>query len=301
MTLVDPPPLREGDRIGIAAPAGPVDRQALDAGMDYLRSRGFHPAPGRHLDRRHGYLAGSDADRLSDLNAQLADPGLAAVWFARGGYGSGRIVDGLNFDPLRSQPKALIGYSDLTVVLAAAHRGPGLVTFYGPMVSDLGDQSRFDEASLWNALTNRKRPRIEALDPRAVVRPGRGEGPLLGGCLSLLVSLIGTPWDLATDGAILFWEEVNEEPFRLDRMLGHLRHAGKLARLAGMVVGRLIGCRPRDDGDALPIAEILRDHLRGTDYPVVLDLPSGHADGKLTLPLGRRARLETRPPALTLF
>jgi muramoyltetrapeptide carboxypeptidase len=124
-------------------------------------------------------------------------------------------------------------------------------------------------------------------------------GPLIGGCLSLLVSLIGTPWDLPTDGAILFWEEVNEEPFRIDRMLGHLRQAGKLDRLRGMVVGRLVGCEPRSGGGSLSIEEILRTHLAGTDYPVILDLPAGHAGAKLTLPLGRTARLETDPARLT--
>ena len=122
--------------------------------------------------------------------------------------------------------------------------------------------------------------------------------------MSLLVSLIGTPWDLPTDGAVLFWEEVNEEPFRIDRMLGQLRHAGKLDRLQGMVVGKLVGCEPRNGAaagapDSIGIEEILRTHLQGTDYPVILDLPAGHADAKLTLPLGRTARLESDPPRLS--
>ncbi len=299
MTPLIPPPLRPGDMIGVAAPAGPVDRSALEAGIAYLESRGFRLRRGRHIGDRYGYLAGADADRLSDLNSLLADPDLAAIWFVRGGYGSGRIIDRIDFEPLRREPKALIGYSDLTVVQAAAWRHCGLVTYYGPMVADLGDSGRFDESSLWEAVSGDGGLSSHSPGRSTVLRPGRGEGPLVGGCLSLLVSLIGTPWDLPTDGAILFWEEVNEDPFRIDRMLGHLRHAGKLDRLRGMVVGRLVGCEPRNAGGGPSIEEILRTHLKATDYPVVLDLRAGHAEAKITLPLGRTARLETDPPRLT--
>lgn len=299
MTPLIPPPLRAGDMIGVAAPAGPVDRSALEAGIAYLESRGFRLRRGRHIGDRHGYLAGADADRLSDLNSLLADPDLAAIWFVRGGYGSGRIIDRIDFEPLRRGPKALIGYSDLTVVQAAAWRHYGLVTYYGPMVADLGDAGRFDESSLWEAVSGDGGLSGRSLGRSTVLRPGTGEGPLVGGCLSLLVSLIGTPWDLPTDGAILFWEEVNEDPFRIDRMLGHLRHAGKLDRLRGMMVGKLVGCEPPNAGGGLSIEEILHTHLKATDYPVVLDLPAGHADAKITLPLGRTARLETDPPRLT--
>jgi muramoyltetrapeptide carboxypeptidase len=299
MTPLIPPPLRPGDMIGVAAPAGSIDRPALEAGIAYLESRGFRLRRGRHIGDRYGYLAGADADRLSDLNSLLADPDLAAIWFVRGGYGSGRIIDRIDFEPLRRGPKALIGYSDLTVVQAAVWRLYGLVTYYGPMVADLGDAGRFDESSLWEAVSGDGGLSSRPLDRSMVLRPGTGEGPLVGGCLSLLVSLIGTPWDLRTDGAILFWEEVNEDPFRIDRMLGHLRHAGKLDRLRGMVVGRLVGCEPRNAGGGLSIEEILHTHLKETDYPVVLDLPAGHAEAKITLPLGRTVRLETDPPRLT--
>jgi muramoyltetrapeptide carboxypeptidase len=299
MKALIPPPLRSGDIIGVAAPAGPIEPATLEAGIAYLEARGFRLRRGRHLDRRHGYLAGIDADRLDDLNALLADPELVAVWFARGGYGSGRIVDRIDLEPLGRAPKALIGYSDLTVLQAAAWRRHRLVTYYGPMVADLGERGQFDERSLWDTVAGDGGGIGHAVDRSKVLRPGRGEGPLIGGCLSLLVSLIGTPWDLPTDGAILFWEEVNEEPFRIDRMLGHLRQAGKLDRLRGMVVGRLVGCEPRSGGGSLSIEEILRTHLAGTDYPVILDLPAGHAGAKLTLPLGRTARLETDPARLT--
>jgi muramoyltetrapeptide carboxypeptidase len=296
--MLIPPPLRPGDLIGVAAPAGPVEPVALEAGIGYLEACGYRVRRGRHLGRRHGYLAGNDDERLSDLNALLADPEPAAIWFARGGYGTGRIVERLELEPLSRFPKALIGFSDLTVLQAAVWRRHRLVTYYGPMVADLGERARFDERSLWETVSSACSGSGHAVDRSAVLRRGSGEGPLLGGCLSLLVSLIGTPWELPTEDAILFWEEVNEEPFRIDRMLGHLRHAGKLDRLRGMVVGRLVGCEPRGGGDCLGIREILLRHLEGTDYPVILDLPAGHAAAKITLPLGRTARLETEPPRL---
>ena len=133
-----------------------------------------------------------------------------------------------------------------------------------------------------------------------MVRAGAGAGPLVGGCLSLLSSLVGTPYEAPTDGAILFWEEVNEEPFRIDRMLGHLRLAGRLAGLRGMVVGRLVGCDGRDPENNPTLRDILETQLAGTSFPVVIDFPAGHCPGKTTLPIGRSVRLDTAAGRLIL-
>jgi len=289
-----PPALVRGDRIGIAAPAGPVRRDALESGLAYLEARGFGIVPGRHLHARHGYLAGTDEERLEDLRGLIADRTLQAIWLARGGYGSARIVEGLRLDALRARPKAIIGYSDATVLHAAAQVRIGLSTFYGPNVSDLGRPGSFDEPSLWRCLTDGGAGRIEhSLDGTEVLRPGRARGVLLGGCLSLLVHLIGTPLQLPPPGAILFWEEVAEEPYRIDRMLGHLRLSGRLKNLRGMVVGRLVDCAAQDPENDMPLRDILDRHLEGTRFPVVIDFPAGHCAGKTTLPLGRTVRLDT--------
>jgi muramoyltetrapeptide carboxypeptidase len=273
------------------APGGPPRRAALLRGIAWLERRKFVVERGAHLLDRRGYLAGDDAGRADDLNRALADPGLKAVWFARGGYGSQRILPRIDFSHLRTHPKALIGYSDVTVLQAAAWRFAGLSTLHGPMVAELADPKAYDAASLGRALSGA--PLEFALPARAVLRAGRGEGPIVGGCLSLLVGLVGTPFDLETRGSILFWEDVNEEPYRIDRMLAHLRLAGRLHGLQGMVIGRLPGCRSRRRENDIPLAEILRTHLEGTDYPVVVDFPAGHARRKVTLPLGRAARLDT--------
>ncbi|HKQ98942.1 MAG TPA: LD-carboxypeptidase, partial [Candidatus Polarisedimenticolia bacterium] len=149
----------------------------------------------------------------------------------------------------------------------------------------------YDAASLWRTLAGG--PLRLRFPAGSIVRAGRARGPLVGGCLSLLVTLVGTPYEPPLDGAILYWEEVNEPPFRIDRMLAHLRLSGRLDRLAGMVVGRLVGYRARRAGDFLALREILATHLAGTRYPVVIDLPAGHGPGKVTLPMGATARLDT--------
>lgn len=300
MKVLLPPPLAPGDRIGIAAPGGPIRREALDRGMAYLAARGLQPVAGRSLAQRYGYLAGTDRERLDDLNRLIADRALKAIWFARGGYGSARIVADVDFDALRLSPKALIGYSDTTVLQAAAWAKARLQTWYGPLVSELGDPALFDEASLWGALSGAPAALSHSIPPASVVRPGAGEGPLVGGCLSLLVGLVGTPYEPPMDGAVLFWEEVNEEPYRIDRMLGHLRLAGRLAKLQGMVVGRLVDCTARDPLNDLPLRDLLEAHLAGTNYPVVVDFPAGHCAAKVTLPLGRAVRLDTAALRLTV-
>ncbi|HYS77986.1 MAG TPA: LD-carboxypeptidase [Candidatus Dormibacteraeota bacterium] len=300
MRTILPPPLSPGDRVGICAPGGPVRREALESGMAYLRARGVEPVPGGHLASRRGYLAGTDRERLDDLNRFIADPAIRAIWFARGGYGSARIVAGVDFDSLRGNPKTLIGYSDVTVLQSAAFRKARLASWHGPLVSELGDPERFDEASLWRALSPGAAPLAWSLPPPSVVRAGTGAGPLVGGCLSLLSSLVGTPYEAPTDGAILFWEEVNEEPYRIDRMLGHLRLSGRLAGLRGLVVGRLVGCGAGEPENDMTLRDILETHLAGTRFPVVMDFPAGHCAGKVTLPIGRPVRLDTVAGRLTL-
>jgi len=265
MRTILPPPLAPGDRVGISAPGGPVRRDALEGGMTYLRARGFELVPGDHLRSRHAYLAGTDRERLEDLNRLIADKTVKAIWFARGGYGSARIVADVDFDSLRRNPKALIGYSDVTVLQSAAYRKARLASWHGPLVSELGDPTRFDEGSLWRALSAGTAPLAHSLPPSSVVRAGTGEGPLVGGCLSLLVSLVGTPYEAPMEGA----------------------------GLRGMVVGHLVDCGAGEPQNDLALRDILETHLAGTHFPVVIDFPAGHCAGKATLPLGRTARLDT--------
>lgn len=288
-----PPPILPGDRIGVVAPAGPPNARLLRQGARWLERRGYLVEMGDGARSPQGYLAAPDRDRLRDLNRMLRRPEIAAIWFARGGYGSARLLEGIDFAAARKQPKRWIGYSDVTALQIALLRSTGIVSFYGPMVVELGQQpASFHLASLERALDGGPYPLLR-FSPGKVVRPGRGAGQLVGGCLSLLCSLLGTPFEPDLDGKILFWEEVGEEPFRLDRYLFQLRLAGKFRRLRGMLVGRLVDCEPRNRRRALPVREILSDVSEGCRFPVVLGLPFGHARGRWTLPVGYRAAIDT--------
>jgi len=296
-----PPPLSPGARIGVVAPAGPIRGSLLRQGLAYLSRRGYQVVEGEHLRSRHGYLAGTDAQRSMDLNWAMADPSLDAVIFARGGYGCTRILERLDFSPLKKRPKLFLGYSDLTAFYAALLMHTGIPGLYGPMVLNFNRPGKeFRESSLWKVLERRPGWNRFPFPSRGVLRPGQAAGRLIGGCLSLLVSLVGTRYDLDTRGCILFWEEVDEEPYRIDRMLRHLRMAGKFQKLNGMVVGRLHRCETKESAATLGLREILRDHLSGTDFPVIRDFPAGHAGGKVTLPLGLPARLDTRSRTLII-
>ncbi|HET8945369.1 MAG TPA: LD-carboxypeptidase [Candidatus Polarisedimenticolia bacterium] len=289
--------LRPGDRIAVVAPAGPAPLDDLERGIAFLERRGYEVARGAHLSGRRAYLAGTDEERASDLNAAIRDRAVQLVWCARGGYGTPRLLDRVDTRALRRDPKPLLGYSDETA-LQEVWRRAGAPILYGPHVVELADRRAWHARSLEDALLGRAI--TVPIGRRGVVREGRAQGPILGGCLSLLVGLAGTPWEPPLDGAILFWEDLNEQPFRIDRMLTHLRNAGWLSRLAGMVVGRLPGGRALDPRLHRSVRDILLDRLEGTRYPVAFDLPAGHVPGKWTLPLGGPARLDTRAGRLTI-
>jgi muramoyltetrapeptide carboxypeptidase len=289
--------LRPGDRIAVVAPAGPAPLEELERGIACLEKRGYVVARGAHLSGRRAYLAGTDDERAADLNAAIRDRSVRLVWCARGGYGTPRLLDRVDTRTLRRDPKALLGYSDETA-LQEVWRRTGAPILYGPHVVELAEGRAWHARSLDDALQGRAI--TVPFGRRAVVREGRATGPLLGGCLSLLVGLAGTPYEPPLDGAILFWEDLNEQPFRIDRMLTHLKNAGWLSRLAGMVVGRLRGCRAQDPRLDRSIRDILLDRLEGTRYPVAIDLPAGHVPGKWTLPLGGPARLDTGALRLTI-
>ncbi|HEY7575599.1 MAG TPA: LD-carboxypeptidase, partial [Thermoanaerobaculia bacterium] len=249
-----PPGIRKGDVVGVVAPAGALTEERLQIGLAILEGWGLVPRIGASVLAREAYLAGADGLRHADLQAVLDDPEVRAVFCARGGYGSQRIVPQLDWQALRRAPKAIIGYSDTTAVLSAA-LAAGVVAVHGPMVAD----------DMAKGLTARSVTHLHRLlsDPAYlweielphVVRPGRARGRLVGGCLSVLVTLLGTSWAPDTDGAILFLEDVHERPFRLDRLLTQLRQAGKLDRVSGLVFGSMARCPEVDGTGPLQVVE----------------------------------------------
>ncbi len=302
-----PQALRAGDAVAVVAPASPAAAEDTERGVAVLEGLGLRVVRGRHLGARRGYLAGDDGERARDLLDAFADPEVRAVFCLRGGYGSLRILPLLDYGLIAAHPKALVGYSDVTALLLAVHRLGGLVVFHGPMVaSDLGrSPGRATLAWLRRALFAPEPlgalPVPEDGPDPVTVRGGVAEGELVGGNLSLVASTLGTPYEIETDGRLLFLEEVGEEPYRLDRLLTHLRNAGKLARVAGVALGHL-GAWPgaADASRWVEVRRVVEELLGGLGVPVLAGLPFGHGPWNLTLPLGVRAVLDATGGTLTL-
>ena len=298
-SVLKPRALRAGDRLAIVAPASGFDRSEFDRGVAELRALGFEPVYDGSVFDRAGYVAGSAERRAEAFRAAWRDPDVAGLVGARGGYGSVHLLPWLPADELRRTPKLFLGYSDLTTVLSHLTIGCGVVSFHGPMV--VGRLARgevaYDVTSL-RRLTMRAEPAGE-MAPAGLetVKAGEATGALLGGTLTQLVASLGTPYAFAPEPPfVLFLDEVNERPYRLDRMLTQLRLSGVLAAAAGVIWGELPGC---DEPAGRPTARATAaDLLADFPGPVVFGFPSGHTGGAaLTLPLGVRVRLvaDSRP------
>lgn len=273
-------------RIRIVAPAGPVNDTDLLSGAEVLKARGHAVQFGAHAFGRFGYLAGSDDERLSDLQEALDDPGLDVVWFARGGFGTTRLLPRLSCAGLAAAPKTLAGYSDATALHAWAQRLEGARLLYAPSVQELGREGVCQQDSLWVALDG-EASRLPANGPAAA----SGPHPVAGGCLSLLTALVGTPWAPEVSGRWLFLEDVGEPLYRLDRMMTHLAHAGWFERCAGVLLGSFRGL---GEGEAPADVASRALELLGPDKPLVTGLPVGHTRGKHTMPLEVPARWDGR-------
>lgn len=296
-----PPALEPGDTIGVIAPAGEVVGEQLQQGLGFLREKGFQVRLGRHNWEKRGYLAGQDRNRAEDMTAMLLDPEIKAILAARGGYGCTRLLPLLDFDAFRERPVILQGYSDVTALLLALHTQCGVETYHGPMALrgfDTSDPLPWEScaASLISRTEQVFTPVGHSLH---FLQPGRATGPLLGGCLSIVASLIGTGYLPSFEGAIFFFEDVGEEPYKIDRMLTHLSMATDLRKAAGVIQGRLHRCAPSEPHRSLTIPEILLDHF-GEGIPIVENFPIGHATPQATLPIGRSATIDTAAGAVTI-
>jgi len=301
--FVRPPRLAPGCRVALVAPAGPVlERDDLARAAALCAALGFEAVLAPHAGDRCGYLAGADQDRLDDLNAALRDPAIDAVWCIRGGYGVTRILDRVDFQPLVRRPKAILGFSDITALLAAVGRRAEVVAFHAPVAraSMPAFSRRHFERVLCGAAAagtlERMPPAPDVLVPQehriVTLRGGLAEGRLAGGNLTLLQHLVGTPYFPDLDGAILVLEEVNEALYRVDRSLAHLRMVGALDRLAGVAIGRFTELTRHTGDGAFGLDEVLTHYFHPLGVPVALGFPIGHLDAQWTLPLGVRARLD---------
>ncbi len=287
-----PPPVRPGDRIGVAALSGTIDPERLERGLAEVEALGFEPVLADNLAHRAGLFAGNDSERLEGLFRLADDPTIPAIFFARGGHGALRLLPAIDWDRLARVPRAYVGYSDLTPFLLQVVERLGLVAFHGPMVAadfarglDAGERQ-----SLLAALAGEGTLVLEGAGATAAGERGEvAEGPLLGGCLSLLASTLGTPFATDLDGSLLFWEDVGEPLYRIDRLLTHLRLSGSLRAIRGVVIGRVRGA-DEPEGAASDVPRLMEEHA--PHVPVLWGVPVGHEAPNWTLPLGLPARVE---------
>ncbi|HEX6204157.1 MAG TPA: LD-carboxypeptidase [Thermoanaerobaculia bacterium] len=296
-----PPPVRPGDRVGVAALSGPAEARRLERGMEALAGLGFEPVAAANVARRAGLFAGEDDARLDAFHELADDPSIRAILFVRGGHGLLRLLPRLDWDLLARHPRAYVGYSDLTPFLLEVVRRLGMVTFHGPMVA--ADLARGldaeEEASLVGALAGEYPSEVAVEMAEEERNRPAVSGPLLGGCLSLLTAVLGTPFAPRLDGSILFLEDVGEPLYRLDRMLTHLRLSGSLDAIHAMVFGQ-IGCLDAPAQDPAGCIRPLREAMGDVSWPVAWGVAAGHRAPNLTLPLGLPARLDPAAGRLLL-
>jgi muramoyltetrapeptide carboxypeptidase len=290
---IKPPRLKPGDGIGILAPAGPVTPSELSPGINLLTSMGYDVHVSTHLYDQKDYLAGDDDSRLDDLHSMFENKRIKALFCGRGGYGTLRLLDKIDYDLIRENPKIIMGYSDITALFLALYAETGLVTFHGPMVREFSSDK--DPDLLFRPFISSE-PLALDLSPGSTLVPGLASGILLGGNLSLICHLIGTPFMPSLNKIILFLEEKGESLYRIDRMLTHLRLSGLLDDLSGLMVGQFKDC-----GDMSTIAQFFADLGMELNMPVCSGLSVGHGTENITLPIGLEVELDTIDLKLTML
>lgn len=310
MTKTKPVHLRKGDLVSLVAPSGPIaDAQRLETAKLAVEKLGLQAKVSTHAADRYGYLAGDDATRAQEFTEAFADTETKAVICLKGGYGAQRILARLDFGVICRNPKILLGYSDITALHVALSQVCHLVTFHGPMPSSdmIPEMDEVTEASLCRAIFSNEPLgviRNPEDKPLGTLVPGRARGELVGGNLSLLASGLGTPWEIDTRGKILFLEDVDEAPYRVDRMLNQLKLAGKFDDCTGIVLGTWTRCVASEGKPSLELGEVFRDIVAPSGKPTLTWLQAGHCAPNLTLPFGIQyelctdeGRLEALEPA----
>jgi muramoyltetrapeptide carboxypeptidase len=294
----------------MVAPAGGLDQARIELAAERLREEGFKVIVPKDLFRKRGYLAGTDRQRADEMMRAFLDPQVDAIFCGTGGYGVTRMLDLLDWDLIAKHPKVFIGFSDITAMHLALDKKANLVTFHSPNPQwGLGSEDNlapFSAKYFWrNLMADQNRGAVgftyeqpQEVGPLKAIAGGKASGRLTGGNLSLVATLMGTPYEIQTDGRILFLEDVHEAPYRIDRMLSQLKLAGKLDRPAGVILGQYRDCSPEEGDSGLTLDQVFADYFADAPYPVVSNFPAGHTTLNATLPLGSRA--EINADALTI-
>lgn len=301
--LVKPRKLQKGDVVGVIAPASPPDQERLFRGIAYIESLGLQVKLGENLSREFGYLAGSDEERASDLHEMFADTDVKAIFSACGGYGTGRIAASLDYELIQRNPKIFWGYSDLTFLHTAIRQKSGLVTFHGPMLaSDMGKEE-------WSSISAKYVQQLfhtdaliydEHIAPIETPIAGYAKGEIVGGNLCLLVSTLGTPFEVQTKDKILLIEDIHEEPRSIDRLLNQLLIAGKLSEIKGLLIGDFKECEPSKSVQTFLLEEVLQQYIAIINKPTLKGLKMGHCSPHIGIPLGTMAEIDTAKKIVTI-
>lgn len=308
-TKVKPSRLRKGDTVGLITPAGYISDDQLKEAIENIEGLGFKPYFTNNIHDKYGYLAGKDDVRANDLNHMFENDKVDGIFCVRGGYGVARILRQINYDSIRANPKVLVGYSDITALHYAIYSQTGLVTFHGPVAT-----STFNDFSVDNLVKTIMKPEKKTVFTPAndsgsdydiyTIREGKAQGELIGGNLSIAVTFLGTPYDVDYKNKILYLEEVDEKPYRVDRMLTHLYQAGKLEEIAGVALGIFRKCDAKVGSargeQTLSLKEVLYNKLYDLGVPVIYGLSFGHVENKYTIPFGINAELDVQKQTLTL-
>lgn len=300
MKKIKPKKLMKGDLIGLISPASNcANNEDLDNAVKYLEGLGYRVKVGNYVGAERGYLAGRDEERLDDLHNMFADKEVKAIFCIRGGYGSGRLLDKINYQLIKKNPKIFVGYSDITALQMAIYKKTGLITFAGPMpgIDFSTEISEFTEESFWSTITSAKKigklvnPHNEKF---YVLQKGRAEGPLLGGNLSILMSLIGTEYIPNFKESIFILEEIGEAPYRIDRMFNSLRLAKITTGINGLLLGRFKNCYEMDENKkTLSLNEVINDYWSEAKIPVFYNVIHGHVKDSITIPFGVNCKINT--------
>jgi len=311
-TSIKPKALKKGDTIGLIAPGFAVKPEVLIEAKETLKKMGFIPFHTDRIHGNHGYFSNTDKERVADLNEMFANKNVDGILCARGGYGCTRIMHLINFDLIRKNPKALIGFSDITALLNGIHQETGLITFHGPVGSTINDP--YSIQHLENVVMQTKKlatlKNVEITDleeynkpeyDRYCITQGVVSGKLVGGSLTLVNALVGTPHEIDFTDSIVFLEDIEEAPYRIDRMLTQLIQAKTFNKAAGLVFGVFKGCDSIPDPNTFTLKQVIADRIKPLGIPAIYGMTFGHIENNLTLPIGINAKLDTYKMTLHLL
>ncbi|MDR0659202.1 MAG: LD-carboxypeptidase [Prevotellaceae bacterium] len=313
--IIKPKRLKSGDTIGLVAPAWKLTDNQLENAKKHMETLGFKPYYTSRATGGYGYFGNTDKERAADVNEMFANPDIDGIMCIRGGYGCARILDMIDYDMIRKNPKVFQGYSDITALSNAISQQTGLVTFHGPQATTIYREyntyqfknvvmNPSDRYLIENADGDLERAKEHSVSERYTIVAGEASGPLAGGNLMLVTSVVGTPWEVDSKDKIVFFEEVDEEPYRIDGMLTQLINSGKLQQAAGIVFGICIGCeRPEktDAPDSFTLREVIEDRIKPLGIPAAYGLSFGHNIHNFTIPIGINARFNADAMQLELL